>query len=424
MARVLPHGPRLLAALVLWSTTLLSAGNPAYADVDVGASLRQSALVLHWPTEAPLPEGSFGLHETRVRPFLRWDPVDALTFSAAIESQASFTSLTLPPGFDDLDSPRTDAGGSQTSLLGQSSPLRRFDLTWQHQDAPGASLQTSIERLDVLIAVETVDIRIGRQPISLGTSRFVGVLDVLAPFAPGDLDATYKPGVDAARLSTGFGHMGEAELILVAADPLEHGAIVGRVRESIGGMDVEVLGGRFRQRNFGGLAWEGDARIVGVWGELALFQRGSEPHRAGWSEAAFSGVAGVERNLPGDVMAGLGLFYHDFGARSPDELTMVAMEEPFLQGWTFLQSAGYAVVTAAHDVHPLVNISAAGLINLVDGSTLWQPRLLIRTGNNADLTAFGWIGLGPRPALEPVPRIRSEYGTVPTGGGLYARWFF
>ncbi len=65
------------------------------------------------------------------------------------------------------------------------------------------------ERLKLSRGFGAFDVDIGRQPVTLGTSHFVGVLDVLAPFPPGDLDATYKPGIDAVRVRTLIGEEGE-----------------------------------------------------------------------------------------------------------------------------------------------------------------------------------------------------------------------
>ncbi len=408
---------RWYSTFLLGAALLVTVDSARAFEVEGGAALRETAVLFRPPWEAPLPDDAFGLAEIKLRPFVTVRE-ENVSVSLAAETRVGLTAMNtalLTQGV---------ASAGSVSVLGVSAPLRRFDLTWKHISDPHVAWQTSIERADVFVHTGPVDIDLGRQPISLGTSRFVGVLDVIAPFAPGDLDSSYKPGVDAVRVRTGFGMAGEAELLAVAADPWEDSAIVGRLRDSFAGIDLEVLGGRFRQRNFGGLAFEGDAGIVGVWGELALFQRKSEPHRAGWSKAAFSGVAGVDKNLPGNVLLSLGAFYHDFGARDTAELTAVSLDEPFLQGWSFLRAAGYGVVTGSYEFHPLVNGSAAGLINLVDGSTLWQPRITVSMADNADLTLYGWIGVGPKPRVEGLQLVTpSEYGAIPDGGGLYARWY-
>jgi hypothetical protein len=354
--------------------------------------------------------------ETRLRAWLSqsWEDIK---LTGAVEIQSGVSSV----GTGGLGL----IGGSETPS--QSRPFEIVDLSWD-QAAPSASTtRARVERLDVAWTMGAVDFDLGRQPVSLGTSHFVGVLDVLAPFAPGAMDASYKPGIDALRTRTALGDTGEAELILAGRDPWNQGGSLARLRTSLSGMDVELLGGRFRNRTFGGLGWEGELGPAGVWGEVALFQRRPdvEQIRAGWSRAAFSGVVGADFNLPFDTCGGTALMYQDFGARRPEDLDSVYTDAPFREGWAFLGSAGYGVVTASKQLHPLVNGSLAGLINLVDGSTLWQPRLTFSISDNSDLGAYAWVGMGAPPRVEGQSSVlRSEFGIVPTGVGFYARWFF
>jgi hypothetical protein len=67
----------------------------------------------------------------------------------------------------------------------------------------------------------------------------------------------------------------------------------------------------------------------------------------------------------------------------------------------------------------------AGLVNLIDGSTLWQPRITVSTGDNTDISFYGWIGTGDGMGRRNgAPVMRSEFGGMPEGGGFYGRWFF
>ena len=386
------------------------------AEIRGGAALREHALLLRVPYElgAPLESPrSFGISETAVR---GWGRARAGRFSceAALESRGSFVS----------------SGGSLSGFGGffnTGRPLERFDMTFTHTQTPSMHLRTRLETLSVSWETGTFDFRVGRQPVSLGTSHFVGVLDVIAPFAPGDLDATYKPGVDAVRVRTGLGSAGEAELIGVGAKPWGEGALIGLGRVSIRGLDTVVTGGRFRGRGFGGVAWEGEAAPVGLWGELALFERkpARERRYGGWSKAAFSGIAGAEFFIPRHVRTGIALMFQDFGARRAKDLATVYLDAPYREGWVFLGSAGYALLNLHRELHPLVNADAAGLANLTDGSTLWQPRITVSVSDNSDLTVYGWIGTGRTPRREGFVVItRSEFGMLPDGGGVYARWFF
>ncbi len=412
---------RALPAAGVGLAMLAFAAGAAEAQTETGISLRQNTLSAGWlrrPEGVPLPDGLLGMSETRMRAWLgqAWEglPWGETRLQAALELETGLSSTT----------------GAGLGLIGGGSPAQRrpfevANLTLERSET--SPTRARVERLDLAWSLGAVDVDLGRQPVSLGTSHFVGVLDVLAPFAPGALDASYKPGIDALRVRTALSETGEGELILAGSDPWNQGGSIARLRTSLAGMDVEVLGGRFRNRGFGGLGWEGELGPAGIWGELAIFERRpeAEKYRGGWSGGAFSGVVGADFNLPFETRGGMALMHQDFGARSPQELTAVYADAPYRESWAFLGSSGYGVLTASKQLHPLVNGSLAGLVNLVDGSTLWQPRLTFSISDNSDLGAYGWFGMGAPPRLEGASVTPgSEFGMVPTGLGLYARWFF
>lgn len=394
----------------------LLAATPSWAETESGVALRHNVLTADWlnrPAGIPLPAGGIGTSETRARVWFR-QPLGEARLDTAFELTTGFGS----------------AGASGIALIGsgtpqQSRPFEVLDLGWSQVTT--TTTRGRIERLDATWSLGAFDFDLGRQPVSLGTSHFVGVLDVLAPFAPGALDSSYKPGIDALRARTALGEKGEAEVILAGSDPWNVGGSLARLRTSLYGMDVEVLGGRFRNRGFGGLGWEGELGSAGIWGELALFERRPdvEQIRGGWRHAAFSGVIGADFNLPFETHGGAALMLQDFGARRPEDLASVHTDAPFREGWAFLGSAGYGVVTASKQLHPLVTGSLAGLLNLVDGSTLWQPRLTFSISDNSDLGAYAWVGMGSPPRLDGESvTLGSEFGGIPTGIGLYTRWYF
>ena len=392
---------------------------PSSMEFNYGADLRQNALMMKWPSSIGrlLSSDSFGISETKMRFHSRLRS-GGITLNGALESSAGFTSS---------DAGMSGIFGSDSGIFSKSKPLERWDFTADPIEETSTNLRTRVERLDIMWNLGTLDFDLGRQPVSLGTSHFVGVLDVLAPFAPGDLDATYKPGIDAFRIRKGLGMTGEAEIIAVGAKTVSDGAILGRYRTSLKGIDFEFVGGRFRRRGFGGFGWEGEIGECGIWGELALFERREnvEKWRGGWSKAAFSGVAGIDINLPDKFKLGGSFMFQDFGVRDPKELIDIYEDAPFQEGWVFLSSAAYSVVTLNRELHPLVQSSLAGIINLIDNSTLWQPRLTINTGNNTDLCFYSWIGTGKKTRLNIGSlSIRSEFGMLPDGAGFYARWFF
>jgi len=406
----------LLSVLIM---ALMAAGVCGAVESERGLALRENVLLLKWPESisGQLGEKYFGMSETRLR---YWEHLSAgpVSFAAAVDSRAGFMSskMSASGGF-----------GSEGSLLGESKPLERWDMTFDHVDEDGASLSSRIDRLNARFSIGAFDVNIGRQPFSMGTSHFVGVLDVVAPFAPGALDASYKPGVDAVRIGRGFGMTSEAEILYVASKDADDSAIIGRYRTSLGSVDMELAGGQFRERVFGGIGWEGGVSPFGYWGELAFFERiaAGEKNRGGWSEAAVSAVLGLDYYIEADFVLGAAYMHQDFGARDVGELSDVYNDAPFREGWAFLGAADYGLVTLSKELHPLVQANVAGILNLIDSSTLWQPQITISTGDNTDLSVYGWFGSGESTDPESrCPRVESEFGDMPGGVGMFARWFF
>ncbi|MFC1541653.1 hypothetical protein ACFL50_04290 [Candidatus Latescibacterota bacterium] len=420
--RIIQNRPNLLRWITvgfIFFMVIISPEKSISIGFDYGADLRQNALIMKWPSQLGnlLTSDAFGISETKTR-------IHSRLYSGSITINGAFETSA---GFNSTNTGLAGAFGSEGGIFGKGKPLENWDLTADHIKDKSTTLKTRIERLDIRFNTGSVDINIGRQPVSLGTSHFVGVLDVIAPFAPGDMDATYKPGVDAIRVRKGIGMTGEAEVIAVASNTINEGAILGRYRKSMSGVDFEFVGGRFRRRGFGGFGWEGEIGKVGIWGEMAMFERRQnvEKWRGGWSKAAFSCVAGIDLNLPYKFKFGESLMFQDFGVRDPKDLADIYNDAPFREGWAFLGSAAYTVLTLHRELHPLVQSDLAGIVNLIDNSTLWQPRITISTGDETDLSFYGWIGSGKKSRINGASVLtRSEFGMLPDGAGFYARWFF
>ncbi|MDN5278179.1 MAG: hypothetical protein PWR01_2144 [Clostridiales bacterium] len=291
-----------------------------------------------------------------------------------------------------------------------------------------SSIGFDIERFDLHFSSGKFDFQLGRQPISLGTSHFVSVLDVVAPFHPGYLDGSYKPGVDALRIRTFAGETGEMELIGIAADQIEHSALMGRYRNTFANFDIELVAGQFRKRKFLGIGWEGERRKVNIWGEAAVFQRkqSQDAHLGGFSnDLALSFIAGCEKDIGKDWRGGISYLHQDFGADKAAELVRAISSAPFTQGWMHLSGKSYFLVSANREMSPLSHLNINGMINLHDKSTLWQPVINLSTGNESDIAFYAWLKTGKNPVKTAFSMsLESEFGTFSTGAGfIYRRYF-
>ena len=112
--------------------------------------------------------------------------------------------------FETSSSFRLAGAGFQNTI---ESPLRLFDMYSEFSNSTTSNI-ISIDRFWYHWRYKNFDITLGRQAIGLGTSHFISVLDIMAPFMPGTLDVlTYRPGVDAIRIQTAYGESGERDFI-------------------------------------------------------------------------------------------------------------------------------------------------------------------------------------------------------------------
>ncbi len=306
-------------------------------------------------------------------------------------------------------------------------PMKKFKTDTVFLNSSKTLVNGQIERLEMAFSFSKYDVQMGRQPISLGTSHYVSVCDVLAPFHPGYLDGSFKPGVDAIRIRTQAGLSGEIELIFVAAAKDADNSIIARFRDTYSGFDIESATGRFRQRNFASTSFEGEKRRYNIWGEMALFERLSdEPHFGGFSRRfAGSWIIGAERSSGNKWRHGMAIMHQDFGAREVSQLSEVAATLPFRQGWAFMSGSDYLVANSSREMNPLTSLNLNIIGNLKDRSSFIQPVIDISTGNESDLSIFGWLNTGKKPDnINGVLKQNSEFGSHAVGIGLIYRRYF
>lgn len=320
------------------------------------------------------------------------------------------------------------AGRSNWQTDRRKTGFKAFKTDSRLLDRSRSQIMSEIERCEISFSSGKFDFQIGRQPISFGTSHYISVMDVLAPFQPGYLDSSYKPGIDAVRIRTISGTTGELELIFAAAADSHDNALFARLRDTFGGFDLEVLAGRFRERKFFGAGWEGEKRKINLWGEVALFERLNQfdHHLGGLSnDYALSWIAGFEKDTGNDWRHGIAFLHQDFGARDVDTLAAAGSTLPYLQGWTHLSASQYVIVNSNRELNPLTHLNMNAMIGLVDKSALLQPVLNISTSDESDLSVFCWIKAGPGPARAGGQVVAgSEFGSFPAGiGAIFRRYF-
>ncbi len=389
---------------ILWFMWILQ---QCVFSIEQGNALRTTYQFSRWPSElAPSHKGSFHNSEWNLRHWWK-DSAEFYEWSweFAFETNAKFQS---------------QAGADFQSFL--ESPLRLFDMHAELNNSPTAQNSLSIDRLWYHWRHKSFDITIGRQAIGLGTSHFISVLDIMAPFTPGTLDSTYRPGVDSIRIQSAYGDSGERDFIFAFSQKDASHSFLYRQRILKGNYDYESIIGRVYERNFLGFGFEGANGRLGQWGEFAFFGRKSnEAIRTGSKQFAFSAVLGLEYFLPDGREWGISYFHQDFGASSGLQRLELALEPIATQGWLTLSGRNYAHVRYAHLLRPLVKANLNAIFNLQDQSRFYQPRIDINLRDNVNLSIFAWISAGK---TSPIPIDTSEFGSMANGAGVFIQYYF
>lgn len=300
------------------------------------------------------------------------------------------------------------AGGQALGFGVGAEPARLVDLRTDFMDRDRLRAWHDVDRLALSVQTGPVDLTLGRQAITWGTSTLFPVADLWATFGPFEQDTEEKPGIDAARAL--FYPASGVEMDVVMAhrgdlDDLSAGirATVSRPRADLwvgtgkfwrqimamGG--VTVLRDRSRWRAEGVLPWDMDGQS---------FQRPRITLGADW--------------LGGTRSLGLEYHYNGIGRSDPNRYLDAAADPRVQRGETYYLGRHYlgAAASWSPDEENRLHLTLSTLVNAGDRSAALAPNASYDIGQAARLSIGALASLGPPPDLEAVPpflRPRTEF---------------
>jgi len=286
--------------------------------------------------------------------------------------------------------------------------------------ADGVVVQPDLDRAFVAWAVGPVDLKLGRQAVSWGSSWFWKPTDRFGPFSPADVDPDVKRGVDAARAEiylgpeTGLDVLATLERHPGTDRPLwAHGG--ARLKTTLAAFDLAVSIARFQGSVEGD--WMAGAEVSGALGDVGL--RGEVAVNLGERSrhVDVEAVLGADYRLPIDLHLAAEVFYNGYGPAHASEyaafLLDPARSERLTRGESFALGRYYAGLTADQQLHPLLHLVVGAIGNLGDPSTLVMLGLRWAVLQDARLSLGALVPVGRHPdGLTP----RSEYGAMPVAG--------
>ncbi len=301
-----------------------------------------------------------------------------------------------------------------------------LDKTYDHGSSGDSRLQ--LDRFNLKWRQGPLDIILGRQAIGFGRILIFSPLDVIAPFAPDEIDTDVRKGIDALRTIFNYGLDGQLGAVAVWGREHRYDSLLGTWSDNHEGIDYLLIGGRLRGRNMLGAGIAGNLGTLGLKGELAVHKGRDVNIPGGDLERAYL-LGAVEAWYRFDN--GLSLvsqyLYNGPGVDEPGEYPQVLASAPLREGLTYLLGQHYLMVAPGYELHSLATLEGLVIINLQDESTLFRPMLDLSLSDNISLQLFWTMhsGDGPEiinPLLPPVPR--SEFGMRGDNGGIFFKWFF
>jgi hypothetical protein len=189
--------------------------------------------------------------------------------------------------------------------------------------------------------------------------------------------------------------------------------------------DLHLMAGEVHGEHVLGLGVASSAGPVGLHGDITLTLPEDE-------DAFTRAVVGADWRPTEKTMLSAEAYLQTLGATDPDEYLVLASSDRFARGELQQLGRTYLGAMVQQELSALTHGGLAVFSNLEDHSALLSPSLSTSIGDNADLMAGAFIGLGARPeqvdpmdlvdplTFQPLPEdelarrlgVQSEFGLV------------
>lgn len=387
---------------------LLAAGAPPAAA--------QSSWLTGYVLTVPLFSGSTALSDSNFSNFNRFrlsteQSLGPLFFEAAYEHAVTFQQNVMPLSLGLGGLTGIQSGGEWFDLQGTLSRHDQEHMLWRHR----------FDRLSVAWApTEALELSVGRQAISWGTTQVFTPADPFPAFSPTDPFQVFRAGVDAARLRIYPSALSEIDVVF-------------RPSRTAVGEEVTALARGFATwKNWGLSAWGGTlygepTGAVGASGGIGPWAvnfeavvrdyHGTVAGRASIGTFRLFQVGGRDLTFAAEYQR------DGRGADGPDELLTVLQSREFRRGEYQVFGRDEMAVTAAYQIHPLWSVTGTAIWNLNDRSALVFPGFSYSVSNEASLAGGVFAGTGASD-FEPGQPLPSIYGLAGVTGYLSLTWYF
>ncbi|MBU2590496.1 MAG: hypothetical protein KKC21_00545, partial [Nitrospinae bacterium] len=236
----------LFTKLILPLLILITFSQPLYAidEVDKGGSFRLIGQYAQNPSDTPTyPNGSDYRGDIVARQFLTAGIGESVWFDINLHETFSYLKSESP--LSPLYSGVERSSALESNLF----------------DDKYSKGEIALDRLNMRLSFERVDLTAGRQPINLATTFHFTPNDFFAPFSASTFYRVYKEGVDAVRGEVRINDLTQLSLIAVLgyeedsssstgwSSSMDEGrnSYLARISTSLANFEWSILGGKVRR---------------------------------------------------------------------------------------------------------------------------------------------------------------------------------
>ena len=296
-----------------------------------------------------------------------------------------------------------------------------LELQWSAVDRDHFQWRHRLDRLNVAWQPnDVVELSVGRQAVSWGTTLFLTPADPFIPFSPADPFRVYRGGVDAARARIYPSPLSEIDLVVRPS------------RTPVGDETTALARGLTTWRNWEVSGWGGTlygdaAGAVGAAGGLGAWAvRFEAVVRDFRGDVTGRGTIGLDRRLSvyGRDMGLVVEYQRDgLGAAAPEDFLRIFQSPEFLRAEYQVYGRDEAAVQASYQIHPLLSVAGLWLWNLNDRSAIVAPSFSYSASDETSIAGGVFFGTGAD-TVTSSQLPRSEYGLLSAVGYVSLTWFF
>lgn len=253
------------------------------------------------------------------------------------------------------------------------------DMSWVLVNRKDIILHSTLDRLYLNYTRKKWELSIGRQRINWGRTYVWNPNDLFNTYSYLDFDYEERPGTDAVRFQYYTGYASGVELAIAPRETWDKTVAAFMWKFNRWNYDFQILGGNVRTNLALGLGWAGSIKGVGFKGEMTYFHpRGAADTTSGFLNACV-GLDYVFRN---SLQVQAEFLYN--GNWRGNLNPAILLVQP-LPATNLFPGREVVFVGANYQVHPLVNLSASGILSPGSKLYIFVPGITISIFQNVDL---------------------------------------